>query len=96
MSVTWSINGNIFKAIEGDTVKAKYFKALFWRATGATVGTTLLEIVEKNTSGHLVYAMPAEQEQFCVPIPMPNGAVEFLYIKDLDAGYVFGYVDEPD
>ena len=96
MAVTYSANGNVFKATaQADSLTAKEFKALFWYCVGATVGATKLEILETDGSGHLVYADVAEQENFCKPIPCPAGAVEGLYISDLDEGYIFGYIERP-
>jgi hypothetical protein len=92
MAVTQSNNGAVIKAsAQGDTIPGKYFKALFWVLSGATAGTSLLEIREEDTSGHPVYADAAPKTDGAVPIPCPDQAVDDLYIQDMDNGYILAY-----
>ncbi len=91
MAITKSTNGAVVKGVQGDTIVGRYWKALFWVLSSATVNTHLCEITETDTSGHQVYVDAAPKTDGAVPIPCPEGAVESLFIKDLDNGFILAY-----
>jgi len=92
MAVTQSTYGSVIKAgAENDVIVGRYFKALFWVLSGATVNTHKLEIKENNTGAHVVYADAAPKTDGAVAIPCPAGPVDGLKITDLDNGYILAY-----
>jgi hypothetical protein len=95
MAVTFSNHGSVIRATaQGDTIPGRYFKAIFWNLTGATESTDKLEILEKNVTGHKVYADAAPKTDGAWPIPCPDGPVDDLYISDLDNGEILAYPAE--
>jgi len=91
MSITQSNHGAAIKAVQGDTIPGRYFKALFWYLSGATEGTHKLELTEKDTNGHVIYPDAAPKTDGAVAIPCPGKAVDDLYVKTCDNGYVLAY-----
>ena len=89
--VTQSTYKAVYKAVQGDTIPEEYLKAMFWILSGATINTHLLEITEKDASGHVVYADAAPKTNGALPIPCPHRAVNGFYIKDLDNGHILAY-----
>lgn len=92
MPVTKSVHGAVIMATAQDeTIPGKFFKAWFWVVSGATVGTHKLELTEGDGSGHRIYQDAASKTDGAIPIPTPHGAVNNVYIKDLDNGYILAY-----
>lgn len=96
MSATQSNHGAVIKAAQGETIPGSYFKAMFWCLNAATVNTDLLELTEKDASGHVIYPDAAPKTHGAVPIPCPDKPVDDIYVKTCDNGFVLAYPrDDP-
>jgi hypothetical protein len=92
MAVTQSTNRAVIKATaQSDVIPGKFFKAIFWVLSGATINTHKLEITENDSGAHVIYADAAPKTDGAVAIPCPAEPVEGLKITDLDNGYILAY-----
>jgi len=93
--LTWGANGQWCKAsAENDTVRGpQRLKRVVWYATGATAGTTLLEVSEVST-GTPIVAAAAEATHQVKELSAPAGILDGLKVSDLDGGFVILHFEE--
>lgn len=97
MALTWGDNGNWVKmGAQGDKVYGpQRIKAVIWYATGATAGTTLLEVRELS-SGTPICADVADSTQLSRVELAPDGEIQGIHAYDMDAGYLIVYFKEQE
>lgn len=95
MGLTWGASGQWCKmSAEGDVVCGQQrVRGITWYATGATAGTTLLEVQELASEAPITAAV-AEAAQLVKDLPVPSGLVKGIKLSNLDAGHLMVYFEE--